>query len=159
MVSALTGLRMAPCWISIADNMLQFIRKLAVLVVIAGLPMQNLHAVVMPFCAHDQQTKAAVHAHPAQDGAHETSHVGGDIKAQSAAPGEHDHADHQHASADTANACDGCSQCQACSAPALASAAMHAILDIVQAPPFAFAIYPSLFVPEQLQRPPLQFLA
>ena len=121
----------------------------------AGIPLQNLHAVVMPFCAPDQQTTPAP-AHPAQAGAHDGAHMG----AQVGAPAEHAHdGDHQHAAADTGNACNGCSQCQACSAPALASVAMDVLLDIVQTSPLAFAIHPSLFTPEQLQRPPSQFLA
>ena len=111
----------------------------------AGLPLQNLHAIAMPFCAPDQQTTAA-HAHPAEDGAHDGAQVG--------AQADQDHTDHQHAAADTGKACDGCSQCHACSAPALASVAIDVSLDIVQTPPLAFAIHPSLFVPEQLQRPP-----
>ena len=113
---------------------------------IAGLPLQNLHAVAMPLCNQDKAT-AATHQQSAPDGAPVVEAA------------EHDHADHQHASADTEKACDGCSQCQACSAPALASVAIDVMLDIVQTPPLAFAIHPSLFIPEQLQRPPSQFPA
>ena len=115
---------------------------------IAGLPLQNLHAVAMPFCTNDKAA-AAAHAHPALDGAP-------DIETTAAG---HDHGDHQHAAADVNAACDGCSVCQACSAPAVASAAVDVLLDPVQTPPPAIAIHPSLFVPEQLQRPPSQFAA
>ena len=114
----------------------------------AGLPLQNLHAVAMPFCAPDKEP-AAAHAHPAQDGAQV-------IETEMA---EHDHAGHQHTSADTNKACDGCSQCQVCSAPAVASVAIDVSFDAVQTPPSAITIHPSLFIPEQLQRPPSQFLA
>ena len=124
---------------------------------IAGLPLQNLHAVAMPFCASGQETTAA-HAHPAQDGSHRAQ-ADARVSADAGSAAEQDRADHQHASADTGNACDGCSQCQACSAPALASVAIDVMLDIVQTPPLTFAIHPSLFTPEQLQRPPSQFLA
>ena len=130
--------------------MLCFFRKLAVLILIIGLPLQNLHAVAMPFCAPDKATKAA-DALPAQDGAHDSAQFG--------TVAGHDHADHQHTSADTSKACDGCSLCQVCSAPAIASVTIDLLLDPVHTPPLAFAIHPSLFVPEQLQRPPSQFLA
>ena len=115
---------------------------------VTGLPLQNLHAVAMPFCNQDKAATAA-HAHPAPAGA----------PVMETAAADHDHGDHQHAAADFNAACDGCSVCQACSAPAVASVAIDVLLDPVRTPPPAFAIHPSLFVPEQLQRPPSQFLA
>jgi hypothetical protein len=124
----------------------RFLKKLALLMLIAGLPLQNLHAVAMPLCNQDKETTAA-HPQSALDGA------------QVGEMDEHDHADHQHTSVDTNKACDGCSQCQVCSAPAIASVAIDVLLDPVQTPPLTLAIHPSLFVPEQLQRPPSQFLA
>ena len=121
---------------------------------IAGLPLQNLHAVAMPLCNQDKETTAA-HAHPALDSAQADAQFG----AHSGVVADHDHGDHQRAAANTNKACDGCSQCQVCSAPAVASVAIDVLLDVVQTPPLALAIHPSLFVPEQLQRPPSQVLA
>lgn len=115
---------------------------------IAGLPLQNLHAVAMPLCNNDKATTAA-HAHSAPDG----------VPGIETAAADHDHGDHQHAAADINAACDGCSVCQACSAPAVASVAIDVLLDPVETPPLGFATHPSLFVPEQLQRPPSQFVA
>lgn len=122
---------------------------------IAGLPLQNLHAVTMPFCAPDQ-APAAAHAHPAQAGGHGSS---AQSDAQFGAMAGHDHADHQHAAAGTNKACDGCSQCQACSAPAIVSMTIDALLDPIQTQPPVLTGHPTLFFPEQLQRPPSQFLA
>ena len=113
---------------------------------IAGLPLQNLHAVAMPMCNQYQESMAA-HVHSAQDGA------------QSGEMAGHDHADHQSTAIDTDKACDGCSLCQVCSAPAVASVAIDVLLDFAQTLPPALISHLSLFVPEQLQRPPLQFVA
>ena len=86
--------------------MLNFCRKLAVLILIAGLPLQNMHAFAMPLCDHDAQTKAASQPH---------SHDG------EGAAQEHEHS----TSSDVKLACDGCSMCQACSAPAVAGVAFE----------------------------------
>ena len=120
--------------------MQNFLKKLALLLLIAGLPLQNLHAVSMPMCNQDQQSTVA-HTHAAQ--------------ADDAA--EHHHADGQDTSPvnDKDKACDGCNLCQVCSAPALASASTIVLLDVVHTPPPALISRLSLFVPEQLQRPPL----
>ena len=55
--------------------------------------------------------------------------------------------------------CDGCSMCNACSAPAIASAAIDVLLDPIQTQPPVLTSHLTLFFPEQLQRPPSQFLA
>ena len=122
--------------------MSHFLRKLALLMLIAGLPLQGLHAAAMPVCGQDKE-EAAVHPQFAQEG---------DVVA-------HDHNDQSHASSDADTACDGCSTCQACSAPAVASTAIDVSLTPEQTPPPALAIHPSLFVPEQLRRPPRAVLA
>jgi hypothetical protein len=120
----------------------RFLKILALLMLIAGLSLQNVHAVAMPVCNQDQQTAAA---HPQSAQAGDTA--------------EHDHADHQHTSTAADKACDGCGLCQVCSAPAVASVAIDVLLDFVQTPPPALISHPSLFVPEQLQRPPRAVLA
>ena len=113
---------------------------------IAGLPLQNLHAVSMPNCVQDKQSMAA-HHQSAPD------------VAQGGERADHDHAEHQHASSDTNTVCDGCGLCQACSAPAVASAAIDVLLESAYTSPPVLTTHASLFIPEQLQRPPLQFLA
>jgi hypothetical protein len=124
----------------------RFLKTLAMLMLIAGLPLQNLHAAAMPVCSQGGESSAAHH-----QSAPDVAQVG--------EMAEHDHADHQHASPETNAICDGCGQCQACSAPAVASAALDVLLDPVYTSPPVLTTHASLFVPEQLQRPPLQSAA
>lgn len=118
--------------------MFSFCRKLAVFALIACLPLQNLHAVSMPLCTQDQDTTAASHQHA--DDVDVAGH------------------DHESTASDNDLDCDGCCLCHACSAPAIASAGIDVLLDFVQTSPPALTSHVSLFAPEQLQRPPSQFL-
>ena len=114
--------------------MLDFCRKLAVFILIAGLPLQNMHAVAMPLCNQDEQKTVAQHEHAQQGDAVEHQHDDG-------AP-------------DANLVCGGCGLCQACSAPAIASVAIDVSLDTIESPPATPLSHISLFVPEQPQRPP-----
>ena len=119
--------------------MFSFCRKLAVLILMAGLPLQTMHAYAMPFCDHD-----APAAQTSEHHAHEADAA------------EH----HEHApNSGVKLVCDGCSMCNACSAPAIASAAIDVLLDPIQTQPPILTSHLTLFFPEQLQRPPSQFLA
>ena len=122
--------------ISIQIVMRNFFRKLAVLILIAGLPLQNLHAFAMPLCDHDAQTTAASQPH---------SHDG------EGAAQEHEHS----TSSDVKLACDGCSMCQACSAPAVAGVAFEFSNDAGTSAPIAYSVSAISSLPEHHFRPPL----
>ena len=115
--------------------MFNFFRKLAVFILIAGLPLQNLHAFAMPLCDHDGQTTEAPQAH-----AHD-----GDAA-------EHDH---EHAASGVKLACDGCSMCQVCSAPAVAGVAFEFSNDAGTSAPISYSASVVSFFPEHHFRPPL----
>ena len=116
--------------------MLNFRRKILVLILIAGLPLQNMHAFAMPLCDHDTQTTQASQAH---------SHDG------EAAAQDHEHA----ASSGVQLACDGCSMCQACSAPAVAGVAFEFSNDAGTSAPISYPVSVISYFPEHHFRPPL----
>ena len=116
--------------------MRDFFRKLTVFILIAGLPLQNMHALAMPLCDHDTQTTQASQAH---------SHDG------EAAAQDHEHA----ASSGVQLACDGCSMCQACSAPAVAGVVFEFSNDAGTSAPIAYSVSAISFFPEHHFRPPL----
>ena len=113
--------------------MFRFCRKLAVFLLVACVPLQNLHAVSMPVCTPEHET-AASHQHV--DDVDVVAH------------------EHDSTVSDNGVGCDGCCLCHACSAPAIASVTMDVKLDAVYTLPPAIASRLSLFVPEQPQRPP-----
>lgn len=113
----------------------KLLRKITVLLLMCGLPVQSLHAVAMPLCNQDGQKTAALHEHAQQ----------GDAAGQ----------EHDNDVTDTDSACDGCDLCHTCSAPTIASIAIDVLLDTVETPPAAPLSHISLFVPEQPQRPPI----
>ena len=116
--------------------MSNFLRKLAILVLIAGLPLQNLHAFAMPLCDHDAQTTTASQAH---------THDGD--------AAEHDH---EHATSSGIKlACDGCNMCQACSAPAVAGLAFEFSSETGTSAPISYSASVFSFFPEHHLRPPL----
>ena len=109
--------------------MLDIFRKLAVLILMAGLPLQTMHAYAMPFCDHDAPAAQASEQHAHDAGAAE----------------HHEHA----ANSGVKLVCDGCSMCNA----------IDVLLDPIQTQPPVLTSHLTLFFPEQLQRPPSQFLA
>lgn len=121
---------------SIQISMLNFFRKLAVLILIAGLPLQNMHAFAMPLCDHDAQTTNAAQPHT-----HEAEAV------------EHDH--EQSTSSGFKLACDGCSMCQVCSAPAVAAVALEFSNNATTSALLSYAVSAFSFFPEHHFRPPL----
>jgi hypothetical protein len=117
----------------------KFLKLCALWLLIAGLPLQNLHAVAMPFCA-PVEASAAVQHQPGHGSA--------------AADHEADH--HQPVSAAVNASCDGCGLCDVCSAPAIASMGLGISFDAVDVPPAVLPSRLTLFDPEQPQRPPKQ---
>jgi ABC-type nickel/cobalt efflux system permease component RcnA len=117
-----------------------FLKTLALLFLMAAMPLQNLHAVVMPFCALAGETNTG-HQHAAQSDA--------------AGAQEHDHSHHDQTTSDVNLGCDGCGMCNACSAPALASLLNNLSTHAADTPPAVPASHISLFDPERLHRPPL----
>jgi hypothetical protein len=137
--------------------MFTFWRKLLVVLLMCGLPLQGLHAAAMTQCAQNEPAGAAAYpqhaehaqhaAHP-QDSGHEAAHESGIAH-------HHDDGD-VGAAADGKFACDGCNFCQACSAPAMPSVAIVLSMQSAETPQPAPPCHIVLFEPEQPQRPPLQ---
>ena len=135
--------------------MLKFLKKLLLLLVVCGLPLQNLHAAVMPVCNQDRDQQTSVeHQHPHNGKASEHQHHQNQQTEQQRAGHQHD-----NGSSDTKLSCDGCNLCNACSAPAVASVSINVSLDTVEAPLPVATSHISLFDPEQLHRPPLAVLS
>ena len=116
--------------------MREFFRRFAIFILIAGLPLQNMHASAMPLCEQDAQTPQAAQQH---------THDG------DAAEHEHEHS----TSSGTKLACDGCSTCQACSAPALAGVAFEVASEPGASAPVSYSVSTFSFFPEYHFRPPL----
>jgi hypothetical protein len=143
-------------------TVLKLLKGLLLLSLVCGLPLQNLHAAVMPVCNQDRNQQTSVqhqHQHPRDGNASEHQHPKNqqtdDLQT------DHQHAEHQHddGSSDTKLTCDGCNLCNACSAPAVASVSINVSIDTVEAPLPVATSHISLFDPEQLHRPPLAVLS
>ena len=115
--------------------MLGFCRKLAVFILIAGLPLQNMHAIAMPLCDDGKTTQASQKHEHAGDAA------------------EHSH--ERSTSSDFKSVCDGCNLCQVCSAPAVAGVAFEFSNDAGTSAPMAYSVSAISFFPEHHFRPPL----
>ena len=115
--------------------MLNIYRKLAVLILVVGLPLQNMHAYAMPLCDHGGQTAQASEGH-AHDGSAD----------------EH----HEHSSNSGVKlVCDGCSMCHACSAPAVAGVAFEFANSAGTSAPIFYSVSVFSFFPDDHFRPPL----
>ena len=133
-------------------------KRLFLLMLVCGLPLQNLHAAVMPVCNQDRDQQTSVqHQHPRDANASEHQHPQQTDQQHT----DDRHAEHQHddGSSDSKLVCDGCNLCNACSAPAVASLSINVSIDTVEAPLPVATSHISLFDPEQLHRPPLALLS
>jgi hypothetical protein len=117
----------------------QLLKRIALLILTAGLLLQNLHAVAMPSCEVPWRADQPSIAHEHDDAVST-------------------HEFHQHVALDAdvvTGACDGCASCQTCSAPAVASVTLSISFDVISLPQPTGLSHFALFIPEQPHRPPL----
>jgi hypothetical protein len=118
-------------------------RGLVLVVVMLWLPMQGFAAVAMPFCMHALGDSGGVQMNGAHHHQHHNHH--------GPSPGD----THHDQSTPTGLLCNECGACHLACAPVAPCVTVSLVAPGGHAFGFLPPASPSLFIPEQLERPPL----